>query len=78
MEELKNLILEFYKKNNSVISVEYRAEMEGWNGPVIIVSGLDWNNRTLSFTWDTDIITVLKTLIENRYAFKSPTDIYGM
>lgn len=67
MEEIKDLILEYYKKKNSVISVRFTSETDrgGYNNsPSIILEGLDWNNTTIVAPWSIDLKWLLGVLIE--------------
>jgi hypothetical protein len=70
MERIQELLLEFYTKNQSVIKVQYNPEaiIKDYKAiPGIIISGLDWNDYSLIFPWNTNIIPILEKLIEDRY-----------
>lgn len=72
MEKLQELMVEFLKKYNSIVRVTLNPEEKTY-----VISGLDWNDRTVTLSWFDDIITIMETLLKDPYAYYSPTDIYG-
>lgn len=73
MEKLQELLTEYLKKYNSIVRITLNPEERTYT-----ISGLDWNDRTVVMPWYDDIITIMETLIKDRYAYYSETDHYGM